>query len=345
MAEYKNNDKLLPVRHPQVDLFICDVADAILKDDMASMEHPFYSLSKKPDTHVRRYDNGDKWLEVVPSVKGLATIYDKDILIYCISQIIAKMKMGEKPSRRVQIISKELLIFINRTTGGKDYEALKEALARLDGTRIRTNVKTGGIEDHKGFGLIDSYEMRRSEKTGRIIEMNIVLSEWVFNAVQAHEVLTLHKDYFRLRKPLERRVYEIARKHCGKQDSWSISLDKLKNKCGSRGSKKEFARMIRELVQGDHLPDYSVAIEDNKVVFKNREKWWEDNQPKQQYNYPILDPEAFNDAKTVAPSYDVYYLEQDWRSWWVESGCPPLVNPDKAFIGFCKRRYERNPTP
>ena len=76
-------DVLLPERHPQHDLFVCDVADAVLKDDMASMEHPFYSLSKKPETNVRRYEQGCKWLEVVPSVKGLATIYDKDILIYC----------------------------------------------------------------------------------------------------------------------------------------------------------------------------------------------------------------------------------------------------------------------
>jgi hypothetical protein len=46
---------LLPDRHPQHDLFICDVADAVLKDVMAQMEHPFYSLSKKPDTVIRRY--------------------------------------------------------------------------------------------------------------------------------------------------------------------------------------------------------------------------------------------------------------------------------------------------
>ena len=32
------------------DLFICDVADAALKDLIPQMEHPFYSLSKKPDT-------------------------------------------------------------------------------------------------------------------------------------------------------------------------------------------------------------------------------------------------------------------------------------------------------
>src|SRR4051812_12659114 len=100
---------LLPNRHLQHDLFVCDVADAVLKDDMASMEHPFFSLSKKPDTSVRRYENGDRWLEVVPSVKGLATIYDKDILIYCISQLIAKMNGGDAPSPYVRIVAKDLL--------------------------------------------------------------------------------------------------------------------------------------------------------------------------------------------------------------------------------------------
>src|SRR5689334_19820301 len=106
----EDTEKLLPERHPQQDLFMCDVADAVLKDDMASMEHPFFSLSKNPDTQVRRYENGDKWVEVVPSVKGLATIYDKDILIYCISQLIAKMNEGLPPSPYVSIVAKDLLV-------------------------------------------------------------------------------------------------------------------------------------------------------------------------------------------------------------------------------------------
>src|SRR3546814_21188706 len=46
---------LLPVRHPNQDLFICDVLDAIPKDDMASKEHPVFSLSTKPDNRTRRY--------------------------------------------------------------------------------------------------------------------------------------------------------------------------------------------------------------------------------------------------------------------------------------------------
>ena len=164
VSDIKKTKPLLPDRHQQHDLFLCDVSDAVLKDDMASMEHPFFSLSKKPETAVRRYENGNHWLEIVPSVKGLATIYDNDILVYCISQVIAKMNEGIEISPYVKIVAKNLLIFINRNTGGKDYEALKDSLDRLDGTRIRTNIKTGGEEEYKGFGLIDSFEIKRSEK-------------------------------------------------------------------------------------------------------------------------------------------------------------------------------------
>ncbi|HVS70821.1 MAG TPA: replication initiator protein A [Phycisphaerae bacterium] len=335
---------LLPDRHQQHDLFMCDVADAVLKDDMASMEHPFFSLSKNPETAVRRYENGDKWVEIVPSVKGLATIYDKDILIYCISQLIAKMNAGEAPSPYVKIVAKDLLVFINRSVGGKDYDALVDALGRLDGTRIRTNVQTGGETNYEGFGLIESFKLRRSEKTGRILEIAVKLSDWVFRSIEAKEVLTLHKDYFRLKKPIERRVYEIARKHCGKQDKWKISLELLKLKCGSRAPLKGFRHDIKELARGDHLPDYSVIFEDDDfVTFTNRSSL--KALPSTATVFLKLDPETYHDARQVAPSYDVYFLEREWQQWWHESGRPLLHDPDKAFISFCKSRYERKPCP
>src|SRR5215831_9924977 len=75
---------LLPQRHPNHDSFICDVLDAIPKDDMASMEHPIFSLATKAYTRIRNVV-----VEIAPSVRGLATIHDKDILIYCISQLMA----------------------------------------------------------------------------------------------------------------------------------------------------------------------------------------------------------------------------------------------------------------
>ena len=112
------DEHLLPAKHSAGDLFICDVADAALKDLIPQMEHPFYSLSKKPDTAIRRYEHNGNWLEIVPSVKGLATIYDKDILIYCISQIMEKLKRKEPVGQRVRITSYDLLVFTNRGTSG-----------------------------------------------------------------------------------------------------------------------------------------------------------------------------------------------------------------------------------
>lgn len=339
---------LIPERHPQHDLFICDVGDAVLKDVMPQMEHPFYSLSKKPETSVRRYEHNGNWLEVTPSVKGLATIYDKDILIYCISQIMAKLKLNEPVSQRVRISSRELLVFTNRGTAGKDYKALIEALDRLEGTRIRTNIVTGNEEQIDGFGLIDASSIRRSHGLdGRLIYCEIKLSDWVFNAIRHNEVLTLHRDYFRLRKPIERRIYELARKHCGQQTSWKVSLGVLFKKSGSQGTDRRFRFAVKELAASDHLPDYMVEFdhESDMVTFTNRgtmkaalaapaaEPWT-----------GALDGDIYGDARNVAPGWDVHYLEREWRNWLGENEIAPK-HAERHFLKFCQSWFEKRGRP
>lgn len=336
---------LLPDRHPQYDLFICDVADAVLKDMMVHMEHPFYSLSKKPETSIRRYEQNGNWIEITPSVKGLATIYDKDILIYCISQVMAKLNNNEPVSPRVRINSRDLLIFTNRGTAGKDYAALVEAIDRLSGTRISTNIRTGAEEQYDTFGLIDTASIRRKHGfDGRLLWCEIKLSDWVFNAIRAQEVLTLHRDYFRLRKPIERRVYEIARKHCGAQAKWKVGLPILLKKTGSQSPLKRFREMIRDLVVFDHLPDYTVSFEvgSDMVTFTNRGSMpvinalppWSGR----------LDGDARHDARMVAPGWDVYILEQEWRAWLGENEIEPKY-PAKHFIKFCQSWYQKRGKP
>ena len=147
----------------------------------------------------------------------------------------------------------------------------------------------------------------------------MTLSDWMYNAVLGREVLTLHRDYFRLRKPLERRVYEIARKHCGQQKAWSIDLALLQKKCGSNSPLRVFRRMLRHLVRHDHLPDYSIVLEGDRVAFRNR-ALWKPPVEAEVHDYPRLEPETYHDARTVAPGYDVYWLEGEWRDMWVDSG-------------------------
>lgn len=158
-------------------------------------------------------------------------------------------------------------------------------------------------------------------------------------------MLTLHKDYFRLSKPIERRVYEIARKHCGKQESWKISLELLKLKCGSRAPLKGFRHDIKQLAKGDHLPDYCVTVDnDDFVTFRNRSSI-KAIPALFQADFPKLDAETYHDARLVAPGYDVYFLEREWQSWWCESGKPALHDPDAAFLGFCRNRQLKQPNP
>ena len=349
VPETTNRDaQLIPDRHPQHDLFICDVSDAVLKDVMQQMEHPFYSLSKKPETTIRRYEHNGHWLQITPSVNGLATIYDKDILIYCISQIMHKLKQSEPVSPRVRINSRELLIFTNRGTSGRDYMALQDSLERIRGTSITTNIRTGDEEQIDTFGLIDKSSIRRKQGLdGRLLWCEVTLSDWVFKAIRAQEVLTLHRDYFRLRKPIERRVYEIARKHCGQQDSWKIGLQLLLKKTGSQSPEKRFRQMIRHLAKHDHLPDYHVEFDDQRdvVVFKNRGTM---KTPANTPALPIwtgsLNPEVYAEAKSAAPGWDVYYLEGEWRNWLADNDIAPN-RPEKHFLKFCTSWFEKRGRP
>ncbi|MAU09368.1 MAG: plasmid replication initiator RepA [Anaerolineaceae bacterium] len=329
-------DPLLPDRHPNQDFFICDIMDAVPKDDMASMAHPVFSLSTKPDTRIRQYEHNGNSIQITPSVMGLATIHDKDILIYCISQLVAKLNQGADLSRTLRLCAYDLLVATNRQTTGRGYQLLKDAFERLRGTSITTNVLTNGERRMSGFGLIDDWDIRiKDPKTERMVEIEITLSKWMYNSVIGKEVLTLSRDYFRLRKPLERRVYEIARKHCGQQKQWAISLDTLQKKCGSKGEIREFRRMIRKLVQHDHLPDYRVSIAGDKVTFHKRIER-ESSDTNQQFG--ILEPETYRLASVLLPEADIKAVEMDWRHWIANGGVKAPDDPDKAFLGFCKKK-------
>ena len=63
---------------------------------------------------------------------------------------------------------------------------------RLAGTRITTNIRTGDEEQRDSFGLIDAASIRRKHGLdGRLLWVEIKLSDWVFNAIRGQEVLTL----------------------------------------------------------------------------------------------------------------------------------------------------------
>ena len=236
--------KLIPDRHPNRDFFIADILDVVPKDDLGSMEHPLFSLSKRPDTISRLYEHNGNSIKITPSADGMATIWDKDVLIYCISQLIEGINRGRAPSRTLHIRAHDLLVSTNRHTGGSDYDRLQKAFERLRGTTITTDIKTNGERVRSGFGMIDEWNIvEKSANDERMVAVTVTLSRWLYSAVMGKEVLSIDRDYFRLRGGLERRLYEIARKHCGNQARWSVGLNLLHKKTGSRSPPSLQARI------------------------------------------------------------------------------------------------------
>lgn len=266
---------LLPVRYPNQDFFIADILDAAPKSDIGSMEHPIFSLSKKPDFTIRQYRHKDISVEVQPSAKGIANIWDKDVLIYCCSQLREGINRGREPSPVIQIRAHDLFVATNKKlVGGGDYKQLIDSLERLAGTRIKTNIVTGDNVERYNFGLVVQYKVLEETIRGqqRMSSISIEIPSWLYRAVVSGEILTLDRDYFRLRGGIERRLYELARKHCGNQSRWSIGLESLHRKTGSQSPMKAFKHQLLKLVKSDHLPGYTMNFSsgNDQLTFYNR---------------------------------------------------------------------------
>jgi plasmid replication initiation protein len=319
----------LPERHPVRDFFVLDALDVAPKSDMASMAHPVFSLSTRPETRILRYVDDGVVVEIHPSSKGLATIFDKDVLIYCISKLMHRKNAGQAIGPVVRITTHDLLVATNRNTGGIFYERLEYALDRLAGTRIKTNIETGNEKTTQNFGLIEWYDYNRkgSGMAERLRHLEIKLSDWLFRAIDAAEVLPISREYFRLRRPLDRRVYEIGRKHCGAQPKWRVSVDKLQRRTGSKQERKHFAAHLRGMLATNHLPDYALTLEGEHVVFWRRGEVRA--RPPSAFSAPaagapddegraprmMVSSRAIEDLSTIAPGWDKYALESAYLTW------------------------------
>ena len=330
---------LLTDRHPQKDLFVLDISDVVPKDDMASMEHPFFSLSTKPDMSVLQYQLGNNELEITPSYHGLPTIFDKDILIFCISQLMHLKNQGQPIGKHVRFSARELMIATNRETGGIAYKRLKEAFLRLKGTTFVTNIKTDDKRETRFFSLIESGSgfVFHDDDRMRLDFCEVILSDWVMQAINGSDVISISPDYFRLRRPLERRLYEIARKHCGSQKKWTIRLDNLQKKTGSKSPLYRFRFNLRQIIKEDNTPFYRFEVDDKDLISVRP------RQAKVAYNKNIKIPKwADEKARSIAreKGWDFYALQAKWLSFAEEEaakGNPPK-DVGAAFIAYCNKQ-------
>lgn len=338
---------LLPERHPNQDFFIADIFDALpVKNDRHTMEHPFFSLSTKKDTRSILYERDGVQIKLSPSAEfGLPTMMDKDILLYVGSLLMAEINKGVMPSKTMRFSAHDLMVTTNRETNGKAYKLLKNAFERITGCLITTNIKTKEIKQSKGFHILESYEVLESSRDKkRMIRLEVTVSDWFYNALIGKEVLTINRDYFRLRKSLERRLYELARKHCGNQGKWWIGLDNLHDKSGSRSTFDKFRWQINEIIKADkkdgHFPDYCISLDKkDKVTFTN--KTTVDCEFVSIDDLPHISSETIRRGAAIVEDAGTGWDYGEIREQFTQQLFEGRFKPDNvngAFIGFVKKK-------
>ena len=159
----------------QLDLFIALPSDIPARDQQDLMERPFFSLSKNKRTTPIDYEVGGNYISVTaPEKYGMATIWDADILIWAASQITEALSKGLKTSRFFRLSAYDLLKFIHRGTGGKDYKELKAALHRLQSTSVVTSIRQGKRKEHHQFSWLNEWKEIIDEQAFPVNRRNFV---------------------------------------------------------------------------------------------------------------------------------------------------------------------------
>lgn len=253
----------MTLARPQ-DLFLDALIDAPLRDEQATMEHPHFALEKRPRMEPIRYEYGPVKIEVSAGPKGIATIFDKDLLIYLASIVNDRIERGLPVSPKVTFAAHDFLQVTQRGTGKRSYDLFLDALDRLQTTGIKTTIVSGDQRERRTFTWIASSRVLEDVKPDgarRMKAVEIELCDWMFRAIaQDRRVLAISPNYFKLTGGIERRLYELARKHCGRQPEWRISLPRLAEKVGTTRTLRAFKHELKAIIERDALPEYVLGL-------------------------------------------------------------------------------------
>ena len=228
---------------------------------------PPFALSAG-DLEAIRFDLDGQFFEITPSATGLPTVRDKDVWIYCVSWLANAMfdERHEDLSRNLRFTARDFLDFSKRGNGGAQYDGLVQALDRLAGSKITTNICPPAEIKESGdsFNLI-RYEAER-DRDGRIDAVSIELPERLYYcATDWTQVCAMHPDYFSL-TPLHRLIYFLAKIHCGEWQPWAVPINELHRMTGCSSPFRNFKISVQGLLKDNSIPEYRVEIDAQKVT-------------------------------------------------------------------------------
>lgn len=236
-----------------------------VRGERSVMDFPFFALSKVPVEKELEFKIGKLNIQIRPSATGIATMYDKEIILYVASLMAQAVSRGEEVDQNFTFTAHDFF----RITGvarpsKRDYDRFTDALERLQGTQIKTNIQTGSKIEKGWFSWLSEATaeyavMPNGEQQLRIVKVR--LCPWLHRAIQLDgHIYHYNHDYFRL-GTIERRLYEIAHCHC-EGDAIELPLAALALKVGSTAPLSKFKQHLKAVEASDDLPEYKVSLRD-----------------------------------------------------------------------------------
>lgn len=283
-----------PADDAQLMFFVPAVYDAPIKDDVNLMDVAPFSLGKRARTGVIRYELKDSLITIEGGADtGLATVFDYDIFLNMISALAEEVRRyrieegkGLRPTLPAKVYRPSvahILKFCRRSSGGRQYEEIEQALHRLAKTTITvTNLSNGKRRQVDTRPLIGEYRVVSKTSTGKVDEIEVTIPDWVYTSVVKNEknlpLLTLHQDYFLISSGLGRFIYRLARKAAGKGGEARYGLREVHKRSGSPQELRKFTYDLKQFVvrtQTFPMPEFDLELVEGKddllLVMKKRD--------------------------------------------------------------------------
>ncbi len=247
---------------PQGDLFRLDSPlTAELRGERSLMAFPFFALAKNAWMKPLTYQANNVTIEVRPSASGVATIYDKEIVLYIASLMLAKIEVGESVTQDFVFTAHDLFTVTGANHSARSYGRLSEALERLQGTQIKTNIEAGGEGEEGFFSWLSEAKLHYSRTHGgerRLKAVKVRLCDWLFRAILLdRHVLDYAAAYFQL-GPIERRIYEVARS--SGEERLETDLATFRLQIGYQNPLANFRNALKQIAASDSIPDYRLEL-------------------------------------------------------------------------------------
>ena len=250
----------------QGDLFALDSPLLTeVRGERSLMAFPFFALSKGKWTKPLAYKTDTVSIEIVATSKGVATIYDNEVLLYIASLMVAKLDAGVGISQDFYFTAHDLFRVTGVNGSARSYTRLSDALERLQGTQIKTNIEAGGEGQAGFFSWLSEAQLTYTKtRTGdkRLKAVKVRLCDWLYRAIQRdRRVLDYAPSYFTL-GPVERRLYEVARSTCV-DGAVEVGIEELRLQLGYQSPLKSFRFEMKRIADDNAIPDFSFELVDD----------------------------------------------------------------------------------